>query len=364
MKKYKIIILSALLLTFFTLKAQITIQSSDMPSANDTIRYSAVQLATGVDFKTTGANKTWDFSQLKPASQGLYEYKNSSSTPYILNFGFSALGLKVADSLGSGQMGLTNVFNFFRKTTGKWENVGIGFQLSALPLPQAGKHTNPDEIYQFPLNYQDQDSSSFALKLPLTAAIVNVGNYFQDGKRVNTVDGWGKISTPYKKDIACLRIKSVITQTDSIAIALPGQQPINFSFPNNRTEYKWLSNQEKIPVLEVTGTELGGRFTPTLIRYRDQPAPAQSGSVIHPDPNAQFSVYPNPATDHVTIRHSLPASENSRMFIIRNDGTLVKDLILVDSCTEFKISALPSGNYQLMFLTGNQLYHKSLTINR
>lgn len=44
---------------------------------------------------------------------------------------------------------------------------------------------------------------------------------------------------------------------------------INMGFPNNRVEYRWLSNSEKIPVLEVTGTEVAGVFTPTTIRYRD-----------------------------------------------------------------------------------------------
>lgn len=240
-----------------------------MPSANDTIRYSVVNAAQGVNFKATGENFNWDFTKLKSNSQGLYEYKNSTNTPYILSFGFSALGLKIADSIGGGQIGFKNVYNFFKKTTGKWENVGIGFELSVLPLPQAGKHTNTDEIYQFPLNFNDRDSVSFALKIPLTAAIIPIGNYFQDGNRVTTVDGWGTISTPYKSNIECLRIKSVITEMDSMSIAIPNQTPINFKFPNNRVEYKWLSKTEKIPMLEVSGTELNGNFTPTQIRYRD-----------------------------------------------------------------------------------------------
>jgi hypothetical protein len=35
-------------------------------------------------------------------------------------------------------------------------------------------------------------------------------------------------------------------------------------------EYKWLSTAEKIPVLEVIGTEIAGVFTPTTIKYRDR----------------------------------------------------------------------------------------------
>jgi len=248
---------------------QITISSSDMPSANDTIRYSIVPAANGIDFKSSGADKMWDFTKLKPTSQAIYDYKISSSTPYVLNFGFSSIGLKIADSIGGGQVGFKKVYNFFKKSTSKWEAVGIGFQLSILPLPQAGKHTNSDEIYQFPLEFNDKDSATFALKIPLSAIAITIGSYFQNGNRINTVDGWGKISTPFQSDIECIRIKSVITETDSMAIAITGQTPINFAFPNNRVEYKWLSKTEKIPVLEVSGTEIGGTFTPTSIRYRD-----------------------------------------------------------------------------------------------
>ncbi len=240
-----------------------------MPSAGDTIRYSTALDGVSFNFASTGENKSWDFTKLKSSAQAVYQYKNSTTTPYVINFGFTAIGLKVADSIGSGQMGMQNVYTFFKKTTSKWEGVGIGFQLKALPLPQAGKHTNTDEIYQFPLNYKDRDSSTFVLKVPISV-VVPLGNYFQNGQRINQVDGWGKISTPYQSDVECLRIKSVITEKDSIAIAITGQDPINFAFPNNRIEYKWLCKSEKIPILEVVGTEIGGNFTPTSIRYRDK----------------------------------------------------------------------------------------------
>lgn len=270
MSKYKIIIFISLFLLVKISIAQITITSSEMPSANDTIRYSIVQTAPGVDFKTTGANKTWDYTALKASSQDIYEFKNSSSTPYIFNFGLGAIGVKMADSLGTGQIGLKDIYNFFKKSSSKWEAIGIGFKLSALPLPQAGKYTNNDEIYQFPLNYNDKDSSTFVLNIPLTAYTISIGNFYRWGNRVNYCEGWGKISTPYKSDIECLKVKSIITEMDSFAIAITGQQPINFAFPNNRIEYKWLAKNEKIPILEVSGNNIGGNFTATDIKFRDK----------------------------------------------------------------------------------------------
>ena len=282
---YKSILFAIYLVFPFGGFGQITITSSDMPSANDTIRYSVVQTFSGIDFKSTGENKTWNFTSLKPSSQEVYHYKSSLNTPYVINFGFSAIGLKVADSIGGGQIGFKDVYSFYKKSTTKWEAVGIGFQLSVLPFPQSGKYSNTDEIYQFPLNYKDKDSVDFSLKVPLTAVILPIGNFFQNGNRINTVDGWGKISTPYQSDMECIRVKSIVTETDSIALAIAGQPPINFKFPANRIEYKWLTKTEKIPVLEVTGTEQGGTFTPTIVRYRDKYV-----STSNPDaPVAEFS---------------------------------------------------------------------------
>jgi hypothetical protein len=265
---YKNILLLGIISVSQWANGQITITSSNMPSVNDTIRYSSVQNTIGFNFVSTGENKDWDFTKLKASAQSVNKYLNSTATPYVLNFGFTSIGIKLADSLGTGQAGLKNVYTFFKKSATKWEAVGIGFTLSALPLPQAGKHTNTDEIYTFPLNYKDRDSTPFALKVPISL-VINLGNYFQEGNRVNTVDGWGKISTPYASNVECIRIKSVITQKDSLAIAITGQAPINFGFNNNRVEYKWLSKTEKIPMLEVTGTEVNGNFIPTNITFRD-----------------------------------------------------------------------------------------------
>ncbi len=360
----KSISLASLILGPLASFCQISITSANMPSAGDTIRYSIVQNGTGFDFKTAAANTTWNFSSLKATSQGLYEYKKSNETPYILSFGFAALGMKIADSLGSGQMSFQNVFTFFKKSTSKWEAVGIGFQLGALPLPQAGKHTNTDEIYQFPLNYKDSDSATFALKIPLTAVILPIGNYFQNGNRVNTVDGWGKISTPYQSDIECIRIKSVITEMDSLAVAITGQDPINFSFPNNRTEYKWLSTTEKIPVLEVSGTEIGGTFTPTTIRYRDKYKADSSSTGIKPLSQAQLITYPNPAKDKVTIELPITNSQTVRFFAFDMNGKNITqiDYKHIKNSIEVNTNNLSAGQYTFVTLIDSVLFFNTILI--
>ena len=98
------------------------------------------------------------------------------------------------------------------------------------------------------------------------------------GYRINTVEGWGTIKTPYGNNISCLKIKSRIVETDSLKITTPAT---NIGFQANRVEYRWLSTTEKIPVLEVTGTLVNGVFVPNNIRYRDT-YKALSGSPLLP----------------------------------------------------------------------------------
>ena len=237
-----------------------------MPKSGDKIEYSNA-ISPTIDVKTTGADANWDYSTLTSSGNGIEEYTQSWQTPYILNFGFSAIGKKILDTLGFSDFQMKNVYNFYKNSSSSFSDVGIGFQFAALPLPQAGKHSDPDEIYFFPLEYSDRDSSTFDVEIPITAIAFPVGSFRRQGYRITEVDGWGKITTPYVKDEPCIRVKSVVHETDSIKVTTP-----SFSFGSEitRVEYKWLSTNERIPLLTVIGNEIGGQFVPTTIQYRNE----------------------------------------------------------------------------------------------
>lgn len=265
MLKYYQFILAMLCFSGFS-SGQITITTAHMPKSGDTIRYSTAAVTSVPDVSKTGADVSWDFKDLEPNGQDIYAYKASGQTPYLLNFGFSAIGLKIADSLGTGQLALQNVYDFYKNSSTGWEGVGIGFSYSSFPLPQSGKHTDPDEVYKFPLTYSSTANTTFSVKVPIMLSIVPVGNFFRSGTRSTIVDGWGKISTPYAQNVDCIRVKSIIDEQDSISVTTPA---LNFGFSTKRVEYKWLSTSERIPLLEISGTETGGNFVATTIRYRD-----------------------------------------------------------------------------------------------
>ncbi len=235
-------------------QSPISITSTDMPAVTDTFRYS-VASPLGFDVSQTGANQTWNFATLMPIRQALAEYKRGLQTPYSVLFGFNAYGLKIADTLGFQGTNVTNVYEFYNNTAAKFETVGVGLTF-IFPIPSL--NTDRDEIYQFPLNYLDRDSSTFAVSFSL------LGNTLKrKGYRINKVDGWGTITTPFGA-FPCVRVESYIDEIDSVSVS--GN---TFGINIRRKEYKWLAKNVKIPILQVDGAIANDAFTVNSVRYRD-----------------------------------------------------------------------------------------------
>lgn len=321
--------------------AQITITSAQMPSVNDTIRYSISNSIPGFNPNLTGANFIWDFSTLESNSQGIYEYKASALTPYIFNFGFTAIGLKIADSIGSGQTSLKNVYSFFQKQNNTFSARGLGFQLSAIPFPLAGTYSSADVIYYFPLNYLDTFSKNFALSIPLGTPPLSLGNFYRTGNRTTIVDGWGIISTPFKKNVPCLRIKSEIQSRDSTYINNLGN---GFAFDNNQVEYKWLSLDEKIPILEIIGNQIGNNFIPTSIRYRDQQGVNNNTSVNSNNTKDEILISPNPVKESCQINCNWT---NAEITLFNAEGKVLFTKVLQSKSKTIDLTSYKSGIYFL-----------------
>ena len=188
----KNLILLICLIAGYISQAQIQITQANMPSINDTIRYS-VSNSNSLNFIQTGANYAWDYSTLNRTSQDLYRFQALLSTPYatlaFTGMPAGAIGYKIADSIGAGQASFKNLYNFYEKKSTGWSAVGTGFTLSALPFPAGGVYKDKDEIYTFPLNYNDKDSTTFEVSTPLGNALFKLGTFKQKGYRINTVEG-------------------------------------------------------------------------------------------------------------------------------------------------------------------------------
>lgn len=313
----------ALLLFSGLANAQVSITSSDMPQAGDTIRYSNVLVFSTVNVDSTGPNYTWDFSNLSRAGQGLYEYKSSSSInfAYGLFFGFSSFGLKVIDTLQLGTIALYDIYDFYSNSSSVFRAEGRGLTYQGLPIPSF--YSDEDEIYQFPLQYGDHDSSTFAVSFELSTLL----SLTQSGSRVNTVDGWGTVITPYQA-FSCIRLKSTIYELDSISSS---SLPFPIVFPITKVEYKWMTPGQKMPVMEVKGNMLGGLFVPSSIRYRDIYRGPVTGIS---DVNSfwdDVSIFPNPSAGNVNVGGLNPGTNYSARLYNLSGALIVEQEMISDA---------------------------------
>ncbi len=318
-------LLSISLVYFFSIlnsQAQIQLLLSDMPSSGDTIRVSNASQTTTINLTQTGPNTTWDFTTLKAVSQEVKQFKSSAQTPYFFYF-IGTFGEKIADTIGTGQFTFTDVYKFYKKNTTDFSTQGIGFRYSGIPL--AGNYSDIDEIFKFPLDYSDKDTTTFKFKVE----IPSVGYYGSQGTRINVVDGWGTVKTPFG-NFPCLRVKSTITAMDSVSF-----NGFNFGFPNNSVEYKWMAKSQKIPILQVTQG-----FTGNSIVYRDFYRNLATGTEQVESSHA--SLYPNPTSGIVHINAGELNLQSIQLYSV--EGKMVLNQSISNE-NKLDLKALGNGIY-------------------
>jgi hypothetical protein len=329
----KLLIIPAFMLFSAAVTAQpITIDANDMPVAGDTLRYSVVAPTGGVvDLTITGANTSWDFSSLTPIMQGVDTYRTA------IQQGYPSLGNAYGHPMDASAFGVPlppsveDPYTFYKKLTSPQSFVlfGYGLKFNGFPVPM--EMDDPDDIYFFPLNFNDVDSSNFLLDFSLLTNSIK-----QEGYRKTTVDGWGTIVTPhFTTPVSCLRVKSFVSEVDTIVMGGP-------AIPLTRTyyEYKWLAENEHYPVLIVNTILVGSVEGIMSVRFRDHYR--ASLSVLTPSvPLQVLTVWPNPAKDAVTI--ALPMDwKNYTVELFDVQGRL---LARQQNNAVINIEVLPAGNY-------------------
>ena len=356
-KKYLLPLTFFFLAPFLSLNAQITITQSDMPNLNDTLRVSITnKIDTLNNPDSTGANYVWNYSSLVPKSQDVEHFILASSTGYPFFPFISSYGYK------TNKIDTTNRVDFFKKSATCYRQVGYGQKINALPAPVIYSPT--DTIYNFPLNFGDMDSCNSGYGLP----IPGIGYFGQNTKRVNNVDGWGTLTTPYGT-FQTLRIKSTLYRVDTIyfdtlhfGISIP--LPVQY-------EYKWLGQGEKIPLLLIVANVVGGNPVVSNVMYRDS---MRAGVVQVNVQELQssifnFNVYPNPSNDFVFISYSLDKSENVLLELFDLSGRKVSDVFNKKQSDgqhiemiNLKEKELTSGIYFLRMTVGSKTQNSKIVI--
>jgi hypothetical protein len=345
----KVYAVALLFLMCKAVSAQITITPADMPVAGDTLRYSIdLTSTTTINLSTTGPNSNWNYSSLVSDAQGIDSYKTAFAVNplYAVTIAPTAYGYKFADTLGGGgsPVTLTNVYYFFSKKNSPPRYVAEAFAAVIGGIPTPVNYSDEAEWYFFPLTYPKRDSTTFKLSF----ALQPLGSMKMTGYRIDSVDGFGTIVTPYfPSGVQCIRVRAEIHEVDSIGF---GAGPA-IGFPRNTVEYKWLANGEHYPVLWVTASLLGSTETVTNIRYRDVYKQDTAGKVVDITPSYQvLKTYPNPTSGLVKI--TVP--ENWKNYVVEVFDVQARLVTTVANKNELDISALPQGRYGIRVISGTK----------
>ncbi|MEL7342625.1 MAG: hypothetical protein AAGM67_19230, partial [Bacteroidota bacterium] len=292
----KLCVLFALLGAMLPLAAQITITNADMPSPGDVYYQSIPDTILGLDVSQTGANFNWDFSSVTAVFQTRDTFISVNDVPFAIRFQLPLTAnlvqyLPTPDSIGPFALGGEG-YEVYRNGTTNYENLGLGGVLSGIPLALVNDPS--DKVYFFPLGFGDQDSS-------MSVAEIDVPNLFflrQERKRINEVDGWGNLTTPFGS-FNTIRIKSELSGQDTLSF---DTLAISFSVPTT-TEYKWLGNGQGVPLMQINTNRidsLGGMDVVTSIRYQDSLRVFGPNSIVRPQART-LDMYPNPANQQVQL---------------------------------------------------------------
>lgn len=294
-----------LLITGIHASAQITITSADMPQPGNMILTSSATDTWNIDPTVTGINEVWDFSFLTPDFQEIDTFYSVSSTPFAYQFFFnntilypdyfSQHALKPitngAGGPGGGPVTIQDAYNYFKVESGAYIQTGFGANINGIPTSQ--QYGDRDFIYRFPMDYGDADTgfASFLISVP------TLGAFGQDIDRVNEVDGWGTLITPFGS-FQTLRIKTTLNIADTFFVAQFG---FGSTFVRDPAyEYKWLALGSGTPLLQIDDFGGGGGpgGNPLNITYQDS---VRIITNLAEPLSAQLDLYPNPVQDHLDI---------------------------------------------------------------
>ena len=276
------------------LSAQITYHSEDYIQQNEEILFSeSSNLLSNLNFDSTGSNITWDYSVLNYETQSNISYFDPENSGYknlwcLANgFAFNCnsnfqnltnIAVNELNYLSIGEFSFENIISHQYISDNSLENrmIGLTANFQGAPIPFTFELEDKDSIYQFPIEYDFSDSSTSRLAMNLYPIPIN---QIANSKRINIVDGWGALITPYGTFENVLKMKTVIEHIDTLYID-------STVIPTSYTEieYKWWDKSYGLPVLTASGNKVGSITTITNIRYID--------STRCVKPNALFSYQP------------------------------------------------------------------------
>lgn len=327
--KTKLYALTATTILSIQLNAQIT--ESDLPNAGDTATY-AVANALGTTTGTSGNNQTWDYSDLQANSSERVDFVSVSDAGFTYAFVFglpfsgsySDMAQKgviplpqiLLDGINALGLGVTfgDTYNFFKRQSDGLVQKGFGADVSGFGLPV--QYSTPDEIIPIPLTLNNTSTVNYSYELELPS----IGVWSVTAERTNEVNGKGTLILPNATYQNVYRVRSAISSQNTIS---SDQLPAFLNgvpIPRDEVKYLYIAPSLGFPVLEITATSLFGFEVVSKVIYRATPVDYTS---IENNEISAFQLFPNPASNQLTIQTELKNSQKLTFEIIDAQGRTI-----------------------------------------
>jgi hypothetical protein len=332
---------------------QITLTDQHFAGPSESYIFSTLTDPT-IDYSTTGANYTWDFSTLVPQDQrglntrpmnqisGLSSllFGSLASLPYRATYFNATTDLPIEQASAFLPISIEEMNQFTKKAaTGV---TSVGYELVVGGQGVGFRSDTIETRYALPMTYGNNYESRGYTDLNLNP-IYDL-KWIQHRHRVSNVDGWGTVKTPFGQFDA-LRIHHIIDEIDSVYITIQGFSTwIPIPIPLTH-EYEWRSTGDKEAVMRIRTNEILGNETVTAIEYRDD-----FNGLGLTESKLQVSFYPNPVVNELHVSTEEAATSFS---IIDNSGRIVGQVKGTGKDQTIDVSHLASGNYSLVVLFSN-----------
>ncbi len=294
---------------------------------------------TGVHPGAAGASVTWNFSTLHATSQDTISYMACSSTPHCDSFATSNLA-----SFDN------STYQYYLNTASAMTGIG---QVDAAGTSYVHLSNYLDQMF-YPCTYNSThvDTATGHFTISGTPISLRILDSF-------IADGYGTLTLPTGTRTNVLRVHMITYTTDTATV---------FGFPvinNDRTEsYLWFDTGYHSPVL-MLGLDTVGGVALHVSSAKFFTHGAVLGTTNLASDNSALEVFPNPATENITVKFNAATPENVSVSLTDLVGREVATASqITNNSATIPVSGLSSGLYLVQVINGNERTTRKVVVGK
>jgi len=314
------------LFTSFQVFSQVTLTSSNNPSAGNLQYYIAID-TTGITPGSSGPNQTWNYINPVRIDSMVMNWMLPSGTPNGGQYQESDIASH------------DTCYNYFKNSADKFEYLGTNSTTQNTII----KYSDFQTFMTYPFTYNSSFIDNFSGKFA-----VEGDSIYRTGTVNTTADAWGTINLPFGSYNNALRVKRIVNTRDS---------SVNFQFVFNSTYtfYEWYVPNKKFYVFAIVYISLNigdGNISFMRAVYNSNSTPIGITPISSEVPYGYklLQNYPNPFNPRTIIGFQLTVNSFAKLTVYdllgREVTTLVNEQLKPGTYeVDWNAANFPSGVY-------------------